>query len=129
MPGDDAERQADRQQADEGRVLQDVDEDADLEEVLDGDRADQEDGGQDPPDQVIQHEADGSSAGAAGDAAAAARPRGFYSTTFTGSVGGLEVAPEARVVDVGLGDRRTRDLEVGAPGLDRSARSRRPWTS
>ena len=32
---DDAERQADRDQADEGRVLQDVEEDAELEEMLD----------------------------------------------------------------------------------------------
>ena len=56
VPGDDAEGQADRQQAHEGRVLQDVDEDPDLEEVLDRDRADQEDGGQDAPDQMVEDE-------------------------------------------------------------------------
>jgi hypothetical protein len=55
VAGDDAERQPDREQSDERRVLGDVDEYPDLEEMLDRDRADQEDCRQNPPDQMIQH--------------------------------------------------------------------------
>src|SRR5262249_50840087 len=29
----------------------------------------------------------------------------------------LQIAPEARFIDVALGDRGTRDLEIGTPGL------------
>ena len=57
-PGDDAERQADRDQADEGRVLQDVEEDAELEEALDGQREDDQDDREDQPDQVVEQEID-----------------------------------------------------------------------
>src|SRR5205814_4937656 len=37
-------------------------------------------------------------------------------------IGRLEVAPEALLIDIGLGDRRTRDLDIGSPALGRHHR-------
>ena len=89
MPGDDAERQPDREQADEGRVLGDVEEDPDLEEMLDRDRADQQDRRQDAPDQMVQHEdRDGAApVGAARGLDRRGQALDPYGTGSTGSVG------------------------------------------
>ena len=44
-----------------------------------------------------------------------------YSTGLTGSVGAFEIAPEARLIDIVLGDRGARDLQVRSPGSRSSA--------
>ena len=58
VAGDQRQRQADGDDADEGRLLEDVEEDADLEEVRDGQREDRQHDDQDEPDEVVEHELD-----------------------------------------------------------------------
>ena len=58
VAGDQRQRQADGDDADEGRLLEDVEEDADLQEVRDGRREDRGDHDQDEPDQVVEDELD-----------------------------------------------------------------------
>ena len=58
VAGDQRQRQADGDDADEGRLLEDVEEDADLQEVRDRRREDRSDHDQDEPDQVVEDELD-----------------------------------------------------------------------
>ena len=125
------QRQADRHDADEGRLLDDVGEDADLEVVRDGEREDRQHDEQHEPDEIVEDELEeragvrGRSCRRTPSAGAGARLRArsgrsvvqaAHSTGFTGVGRRLQIAPERRVVDIVLGDRGARDLDVRAPG-------------
>ena len=113
VAGDDAEGEAHRQQAHEGGVLEDVDEDAELEEVLDRDRAQDKDDGQDAPDQMVEGKPE--ERGRASTAGPSVERQGQGWSVLLHDLhrigGRAEIAPEALVVDIVLGD--------GGPGIFR----------
>ena len=116
------DEQADRDDADEGRLLEDVQEDADLEEVRDRRPRNRQHDDEDEPDEIVEDELDerplpgreiiceprdgdpGPLRGSGTDASA-----DVYSTGLTGSVGGFRL-PQKR-------GSSTLSLVIAAPGI------------
>ena len=58
VAGDQRQRQPDRDDADEGRLLQDVEQNPDLQELRDRERERRQHDDQDEPDEIVEHELD-----------------------------------------------------------------------
>ena len=123
MAGDDHERQADRQDPDEGGLAGDVEEYPDLEELVDREREDDQDDQQDQPDQVVEREREDLAAidgqllrGRLAPPLSRRRVRApalaassDYSITLTGTVGGLRLPQYF--------ESSTLSFVIAAPGI------------
>ena len=122
LPGDDDDGEADGHHADEGRLFDDVGEDADLEVLRDGQGEDRQDDRQHDPDEIVENEFDDRSLFRGEPRRLPHRwprtgkgpgPRfGMrHSTGFTGSAGALRL-PQNR-------GSSTLSLVIAAPGIFR----------